>query len=219
MVRLLQARGIRDERVLSAMNNVPRHLFVQKALAVQAYEDTPLPIGFGQSISQPYIVALMSSLLKLKPGLRVLEIGTGSGYQAAVLAQLGCTVFTVECVPELYRETGNLLHSLGFRSIYAFFGDGTLGLPDAAPFDRIIITACGPKIPAPLVEQLDKNGILIAPVGSREHQRLTCLHKSGDHPVAREHDAVIFVDLVGIHGRGTDQRAKSLPSEVGRVFL
>ncbi|MDR2744782.1 MAG: protein-L-isoaspartate O-methyltransferase, partial [Desulfovibrio sp.] len=145
MVRLLQTKGISNPDVLSAMKAVPRHLFVQEALAAQAYEDAPLPIGCGQSISQPYIVALMSELLQVKPGMRVLEIGTGSGYQAAILATLGCTVFTVEYLRDLYRNASSLLRSLGFRAIYPHPGDGTLGLPDAAPFDRIIITACGPE--------------------------------------------------------------------------
>ena len=201
MVRQLQARGIRDPDVLSAMKAVPRHLFVQEALAAQAYEDTPLPIGYGQSISQPYIVALMSELLRVKPGMRVLEIGTGSGYQAAILATLGCTVFTVEYLRDLYRNARSLLYGLGFRAVYSHCGDGTLGLPKAAPFDRIIVTACGPEIPKPLAEQLDENGILLIPTGSRTHQRLKRLRKTGGRPNLEEHEPVVFVDLVGVHGR------------------
>ncbi len=145
----LQARGISDPAVLQAMSIVPRHLFVQEALRVQAYEDTPLPIGYGQTISQPYIVALMSQLLEVEQGMRVLEIGTGSGYQAAVLASMGCTVFTVERMRELYQNTAVLLQQLGLRGIYMQRRDGTLGMPEAAPFDRIIVTAGGPEIPNP----------------------------------------------------------------------
>jgi protein-L-isoaspartate(D-aspartate) O-methyltransferase len=201
MIRQLEARGIRDTRVLSAMLKVPRHLFVQEALASQAYEDTPLPIGHGQSISQPYIVALMSELLHPQPGMRVLEIGTGSGYQAAVLACIGCFVFTMERLRELYYGTSALLRNLGFKDIYTYFGDGTLGLPDAAPFERIIITACGPKIPKPLVDQLDENGILLEPVGSRSRQHLRRLRKVNGSLVEEEIISVSFVDLLGTYGR------------------
>ncbi|MDR2055992.1 MAG: protein-L-isoaspartate(D-aspartate) O-methyltransferase [Desulfovibrio sp.] len=201
MARQLQARGISAPDVLSAVKAVPRHLFVQEALAAQAYEDTPLPIGHGQSISQPYLVALMSELLQLKPGMRVLEIGTGSGYQAAILAALGCTVFTVEHLRDLYRNASSLLRNLGFRTIYPHLGDGTLGLPDAAPFDRIIVTACGPEIPEPLVDQLDENGILLVPVGSRTRQNLKRLRKTGGRLTLEDLDPVVFVDLVGVHGR------------------
>ncbi|MDR3358799.1 MAG: protein-L-isoaspartate(D-aspartate) O-methyltransferase [Desulfovibrio sp.] len=201
MTRQLQARGISDSDVLSAMRTVPRHLFVQEALAAQAYEDAPLPIGYGQSISQPYIVALMSELLQVKPGMRVLEIGTGSGYQAAILAALGCIVFTVEYLRDLYRNARDLLRSLGVGAVYPHLGDGTLGLPDAAPFDRIIVTACGPKIPRPLIDQLDENGILLIPTGSPTRQSLKCLRKTGGRPDLEDLESVAFVDLVGAYGR------------------
>ncbi|CAI3225570.1 Protein-L-isoaspartate O-methyltransferase (EC [Desulfovibrio diazotrophicus] len=197
----LEARGITDCGVLAAMGSVPRHLFVQEALRAQAYEDTPLPIGYGQTISQPYIVALMSQLLEARRGMRVLEIGTGSGYQAAVLASMGCVVFTVERLRELYQSTAPLLRQLGLRSIHMQRRDGTLGVPEAAPFDRIIVTAGGPEVPPPLVDQLDEGGILLIPVGSRPRtQRLLRLRKTQGRVSREDLGPVIFVDLVGDHG-------------------
>lgn len=197
----LEARGISNPAVLAAMAAVPRHLFVQEALRAQAYEDTPLPIGHGQTISQPYIVALMSELLEAERGMRVLEIGTGSGYQAAVLATMGCTVFTVERLRELYQSAGLLLRQLGLRSIHMQRHDGTLGMPDAAPFERIIVTAGGPEIPRPLVDQLDEGGIMLIPVGARPRtQRLMRLRKERGSIRSEDLGSVIFVDLVGDHG-------------------
>lgn len=197
----LEARGISHPGVLAAMGTVPRHLFVQEALRSQAYEDTPLPIGYGQTISQPYIVALMSELLEVDRGMRVLEIGTGSGYQAAVLAAMGCTVFTVERLRELYLNTGALLRQLGLRGIHMQRRDGTLGMPEAAPFERIIVTAGGPEIPRPLVDQLDEGGILLIPVGARPRtQRLMRLRKEQGRIHTEDLGSVIFVDLVGDHG-------------------
>ena len=197
----LEARGITDCGVLAAMGSVPRHLFVQEALRAQAYEDTPLPIGYGQTISQPYIVALMSQLLEARRGMRVLEIGTGSGYQAAVLASMGSVVFTVERLRELYQSTAPLLRQLGLRSIHMQRRDGTLGVPEAAPFDRIIVTAGGPEVPPPLVDQLDEGGILLIPVGSRPRtQRLLRLRKTQGRVSREDLGPVIFVDLVGDHG-------------------
>ncbi|MBQ9453286.1 MAG: protein-L-isoaspartate(D-aspartate) O-methyltransferase [Desulfovibrio sp.] len=197
----LQARGISDPAVLQAMSIVPRHLFVQEALRVQAYEDTPLPIGYGQTISQPYIVALMSQLLEVEHGMRVLEIGTGSGYQAAVLAAMGCTVFTVERMRELYQNTAVLLQQLGLRGIHMQRRDGTLGMPEAAPFDRIIVTAGGPEIPNPLVQQLETGGILLIPVGEKPRkQRLIRIRKEATGIHSEDLGPVIFVDLVGDHG-------------------
>ena len=197
----LQARGISDPAVLQAMSIVPRHLFVQEALRVQAYEDTPLPIGYGQTISQPYIIALMSQLLEVEHGMRVLEIGTGSGYQAAVLAAMGCTVFTVERMRELYQNTAVLLQQLGLRGIHMQRRDGTLGMPEAAPFDRIIVTAGGPEIPNPLVQQLETGGILLIPVGEKPRkQRLIRIRKEATGIHSEDLGPVIFVDLVGDHG-------------------
>ena len=197
----LEARGISDPAVLGAMLAVPRHLFVQEALRSQAYEDTPLPIGYGQTISQPYIVALMTQLLEVQRGMRVLEIGTGSGYQAAVLATLGCTVFTVERMRELYQNTSGLLRQLGLRGIHMQRRDGTLGMPEAAPFDRIIVTAGGPEVPRPLVEQLDEGGIMLIPVGSKPRtQRLVRVCKEQGRVSSEDLGPVVFVDLVGDHG-------------------
>ena len=167
MVRELAARGITDGRVLDAMSRVPRHLFVPEGLRSRAYEDCPLPIGYGQTISQPSTVALMSQMLETSPGMRVLEVGTGSGYQAAVLAAMGCTVYTVERLKELYQSARALLQQLDLRAIHMQRSDGTLGMPAAAPFDRIIVTAGGPQIPRPLLEQLAVDGIMLIPVGAR----------------------------------------------------
>lgn len=201
MVEALVARGISDADVLSAMGQVPRHLFVQEALRAQAYEDTSLPIGYGQTISQPYSVALMTQMLEVRRGMRVLEIGTGSGYQAAILASLGCTVFTVERLRELYLMARALLRQLGLRGIHMQRGDGTLGMPGAAPFERILVTAGGPEIPPPLVEQLEDNGIMLIPIGERPRsQRLIRVRKSQGRVSREDLGPAVFVDLVGNHG-------------------
>lgn len=201
MVRQLAARGITDQNVLAAMSSVPRHLFVQEALRARAYEDTALPIGYGQTISQPSTVAHMTQLLEVFPGCRVLEVGTGSGYQTAVLAALGCAVFTIERLRELYLHTRQLFRYLGLRRVHAQLGDGTLGLPDAAPYDRIIVTAGGPEVPRPLLSQLDDGGILLIPVGTKpRNQRLLRLEKRGNHIGKTDLGPAIFVDLVGDHG-------------------
>ena len=201
MVQELEARGIVDEAVLAAMQSVPRHLFIQEALRAQAYEDTSLPIGYGQTISQPYTVAAMSSYLQVQRGMRVLEIGTGSGYQAAVLAAMGCTVFTVERIRELYLAARELFQGLGIRSIHMRRDDGTLGMSEAAPFDRIIVTAGGPEIPTPLVDQLDIPGIMVIPVGERRRtQHLVRLWKDVDGIHQETLGNAVFVDLVGNHG-------------------
>lgn len=201
MVRELQARGIDDATVLAAMAAVPRHLFVQEGLRAQAYEDTSLPIGCRQTISQPYTVALMSQLLEIERGMRILEIGTGSGYQAAVLASMGCTVFTIERLRELYSAANELLRHLGYRGIHAQRRDGTLGMSEAAPFDRIIVTAGGPEIPQPLVDQLGEGGILLIPVGTRPlTQRLMRLRKEQGRELCEDLGPAMFVDLVGDHG-------------------
>lgn len=197
----LRAQGIDGGAVLAAMRTVPRHLFVQEALRAQAYEDGPLPIGYGQTISQPYVVALMSAALGVQSGMRVLEIGTGSGYQAAVLAAMGCRVYTVERIRELYQATSALLRALGVRNVHMKREDGTLGMAEAAPFDRIIVTAGGPEVPKPLLAQLDDPGILVIPVGARKReQRLLRVHKQGGTSTVEDLGGVIFVDLVGNHG-------------------
>ena len=201
MVRELAARGITDGRVLDAMSRVPRHLFVPEGLRSRAYEDCPLPIGYGQTISQPSTVALMSQMLETSPGMRVLEVGTGSGYQAAVLAAMGCTVYTVERLKELYQSARALLQQLDLRAIHMQRSDGTLGMPAAAPFDRIIVTAGGPQIPRPLLEQLAVDGIMLIPVGARPRtQRLMRIMRRQGRLCSEDLGPAVFVDLVGGHG-------------------
>lgn len=201
MVRELAARGITDGRVLEAMSRIPRHLFVPEGLRSRAYEDCPLPIGYGQTISQPSTVALMSQMLETSPGMRVLEVGTGSGYQAAVLAAMGCTVYTVERLKELYQSARALLQQLDLRAIHMQRSDGTLGMPAAAPFDRIIVTAGGPQIPPPLLEQLAVDGIMLIPVGARPRtQRLTRIMRRQGRLCSKDLGPAVFVDLVGDHG-------------------
>lgn len=192
----LASRDIRDRDVLKAMGEVPRHLFVPGDVRHLAYEDHPLPIGHGQTISQPYIVALMTQLLDLSGNEKVLEIGTGSGYQAAVLSELAGRVYTIEIVPELGRRSKKLLSDLGYENVTVRIGDGYRGWPEAAPFDRIILTASPPKIPEALLNQLSKEeGILVAPEG--EHmQELVTITRKGDS-YEREHQAYVrFVPMV-----------------------
>ena len=161
----ISSRGISDPVVLEAMRNVPRHLFVPEEWRSQAYDDHPLPIGYGQTISQPYIVALMSEELEVSPGDRVLEIGTGSGYQAAVLAEMGMEVFTIEIVPELASRSAETLQATGFDEVAARQGDGYLGWEEQAPFDAIIVTAAPDHLPQPLAGQLASDGRLVIPIG------------------------------------------------------
>ncbi|MDR1856168.1 MAG: protein-L-isoaspartate(D-aspartate) O-methyltransferase [Desulfovibrio sp.] len=197
----IEARGIHDPAVLAAMAAVPRHLFVEDGLRAQAYEDTPLPVGHGQTISQPFVVALMTQALEVSPGMRVLEIGTGSGYQAAVLAAMGCTVFTVERLRELHVEARDLLARIGVKGVHFMRGDGTLGVPAAAPFERILVTAGGPVVPPPLMEQLEEDGLLVIPVGERHgSQRLARLRRHAGEFLAEDLGGVAFVDLIGDHG-------------------
>jgi protein-L-isoaspartate(D-aspartate) O-methyltransferase len=197
----LAGRGITDARVLAVMGELPRHLFVQEALASQAYLDKPLPIGEGQTISQPYIVAYMTQQLMVAPGAKVLEIGTGSGYQAAVLAKLGADVHTVERIPGLCNAARERLLGMGLYNVHVKLDDGTDGWPSAAPFDRIIVTAGGPEVPPPLVEQLAEGGRLVMPVGgARRSQRLLLVEKRCGCPMTSDLCQVAFVDLVGRHG-------------------
>jgi protein-L-isoaspartate(D-aspartate) O-methyltransferase len=161
----IEARGIKDRRVLDTMRKVPRHCFLPLAFRIFAYEDMPLPIGEGQTISQPYVVALMTELLELKGSEKVLEIGTGSGYQAAILAELCQKVYTIEILPGLAKRAQKVLSKLGYKNIQVKCGDGYLGWPEKAPFDAIIVTCAPQKIPPPLIEQLAEGGKLVIPVG------------------------------------------------------
>lgn len=197
----IKARGISNPAVLAAMGKIKRHLFVEEAMQAEAYGDFPLPIGFGQTISQPYVVALMSELLGASPGMKVLEIGTGSGYQAAVLAEMGLDVHSVERIKELHFRTADLLRKMGYYRIFLKLDDGTLGWPEESPFDRIIVTAGGPEVPAPLVEQLADPGIMLIPVGGKQRQQNLIRVEKKDGEITR-HDmgTVSFVDLVGNHG-------------------
>jgi protein-L-isoaspartate(D-aspartate) O-methyltransferase len=198
----LVSRGIHDPRVLAAMRKVPRHLFVDEALQEQAHSDHPLPIGEKQTISQPYIVALMSEALELKGHEKVLEIGTGSGYQAAVLAELANRVFSVERFPALAFRANQVLQKLGYRNVIIRVGDGTLGWPDDAPFDGIVITAGTPKIPQPLVDQLSMGGRLVVPVGDRLSQDLILVQRVPEGINKTDLGGVRFVDLIGKWGWG-----------------
>jgi protein-L-isoaspartate(D-aspartate) O-methyltransferase len=193
----LTRRGIADARVLEAMRRIPRHCFVEEGLAHSAYEDHPLPIGEGQTISQPYIVALMTSLLELTGQEKVLEVGTGSGYQTAVLGALARRVCSIERLPRLAERARNLLESLGVSNVWIRVGNGALGWPDEAPFDRILVAAGGPTVPPPLVEQLAEGGRMILPVGSAEDQVLTVVERTGGEVRSRQVGECKFVKLVG----------------------
>lgn len=196
----LVSRGIRDKAVLDAMRVVPRHYFVDDAMQRMAYDDMALSIGEGQTISQPYMVALMTELLSLTGTERVLEIGTGSGYQAAILAELARGVFTLERIASLAEKAIRRFHDLGYSNIYLKVGDGTLGWPEEAPFDRIIITAASPKIPDPLKEQISENGIIVIPVGSRYSQQLLKITNTKSGFKEEYHTPCVFVPLIGEHG-------------------
>jgi len=196
MVEKIAEMGVRDERVLEVMKKVPRHEFVPANLVEQAYEDGPLPIGEGQTISQPYVVAYMTELLRLGPGHRVLEIGTGSGYQAAVLAELAGEIYTIEIIPELGKRAAATFERLGYDNVYSRIGDGYQGWPEAAPFDAIIVTAAAPRVPEPLIEQLADGGRMVIPVG-RHGQDVTLVTKRGDRIDRQRLLPVIFVPMTG----------------------
>jgi protein-L-isoaspartate(D-aspartate) O-methyltransferase len=196
----LITRGIKDQRVLDAMRRVPRHLFVDSSDKDSAYDDMALPIGEGQTISQPYMVAAMTELLGLTGTEKVLEIGTGSGYQAAVLAELSGDVFTIERIAPLAEKAKEKFRSLSYLNIHVKIDDGTLGWPEEAPFDRIITTAGAPEIPAPLVDQLAEGGVLVIPVGDLYSQQLLKYTKTGGKPVVEYHTPCVFVSLVGQYG-------------------
>lgn len=195
----IEARDVTDEDVLEAMRTVPRHMFVPSDYLGMAYNDHPLPIGYGQTISQPYIVAWMTELLELKPGEKVLEIGTGSGYQAAVLAELdGVKVYTIEIVPELAETAANRLEELGYSEVEVMQGDGYYGWPEHAPFDAIIVTAAPDHLPAPLVEQLAEGGRLVIPIGPPGgYQSLWKFVREGEGVTAYNMGGVRFVPFTG----------------------
>ena len=193
-------RGVRDPRVLEAMRQVPRHCFVPPEYEAMAYSDGPLPIGQGQTISQPYIVALMSEMLELEGDETVLEVGTGSGYQAAVLAQLARTVHTIERHAALVEKAEQVLQALGVRHVVVHLGDGTLGLPRYAPYQAIMVTAASPVVPPPLLEQLADCGRLVIPVGGHGSQVLERWRRFGDTFDQEQILPVAFVPLRGAHG-------------------
>ncbi len=196
----IAARGVGDEQVLAAMRRVPRHLFVPAEVRGSAYSDYPLPIGHGQTISQPYIVAMMTSLLQIQPDDHLLEIGSGSGYQAAVLGILAREVISIERIPEVAQLARKNLADAGITNVTVVIGDGTLGFPGGAPYDGVLITAATPSIPSPLVEQLAEGGRIVAPVGSRDLQELVRLTRKG-HDLTRESfGGVVFVPLLGEYG-------------------
>jgi protein-L-isoaspartate(D-aspartate) O-methyltransferase len=199
--RQLRGRDITSPDVLTAMSKVPRHLFVPPEMRDFSYQDSPLPIGYGQTISQPYIVALMSQLLSLKPGEKILEIGTGSGYQAAVLAEMGAEVFTVEIVPELGRQSATLLDKLGYDGVKVKTGDGYGGWPEHAPFDGIIVTCAPTAIPEPLKEQLAEGGRMVIPAGESNRQKLYLLRKQNGDIVQQSIIDVRFVPMVDPMGK------------------
>jgi protein-L-isoaspartate(D-aspartate) O-methyltransferase len=199
LVKKLASKGIRSEAVLKALGQVPRHLFFDEALLSHAYEDKAFPIGEGQTISQPYTVAFQTEKLEIQPGDKVLEIGTGSGYQAAVLLEMGAKVFTIEYNKNLYERTRAFLPKLGYQPHF-FFGDGSRGLPSKAPFDKILVTAGAPVIPRALTDQLADGGILIIPVGGREQQKMVRIRKVKGVLQHEQFENFAFVPLLGEGG-------------------
>jgi protein-L-isoaspartate(D-aspartate) O-methyltransferase len=198
--RQIEARGICNSLVLAAMREIPRHVFIPPPYDQSAYDDKPLPIGNGQTISQPYIVALMTELLCPEPSDNVLEIGAGSGYQAAVLSRLVNKLTTMERIPAVATLARNNLTSLGIQNVEVIDGDGTQGYLQNAPYDGIMVTAATPEIPKALTDQLSEGGRLVAPVGGRDIQELVTLEKQGDLLIPEHHGGVRFVPLIGKHG-------------------
>ena len=192
----LRVRGISDPRVLDAMLRVPRHEFVLAPYRAQAYEDHPLPIGDDQTISQPYIVAIMLEYLQLMPTDKVLEVGTGSGYATALLAELAAEVFSIERHPALAEKARDVLNKIGYKNVQVLAGDGTLGLPAYAPFDAILVSAAAPDLPQPLIAQLSHSGRMIIPVGTDDSQQLQFIRMVDGNPVVTSRELVRFVPLV-----------------------
>jgi protein-L-isoaspartate(D-aspartate) O-methyltransferase len=196
----IAARGVLDPRLLAVMGSVSRHRFVSSDELAWAYSDGPLPIGQGQTISQPYIVALMTELLELGPTDRVLEVGTGCGYQAAVLGELAAEVHTVEVIPQLAMQAGKTLSDLGYTNVHVHTDDGSLGWPEAAPYDGILVAAAAPEVPQPLLDQLAEGGQLVIPVGSRSVQQLEVWRRTGQEFNRQVNLEVCFVPLRGKFG-------------------
>jgi protein-L-isoaspartate(D-aspartate) O-methyltransferase len=192
-------RGVADPRVLDAMRRVPRHRFVEEALRERAYGDYPLPIGEGQTISQPFMVGRMTELLRLTGREKVLEIGTGSGYQAAVLSRCVARVCTVERLPRIAARARLLLEELGYTNVWVRTANGTFGWPDEAPFDRILVAAGGPSVPPPLFEQLAEGGLMVMPVGGADGQKLQLIEKVRGEMRVTEDSGCVFVPLIGKH--------------------
>lgn len=199
LVKKLREKGIHDEAVLAAIGKVPRHVFFENALIDHAYQDKAFPIGEGQTISQPYTVAFQSEKLEIRPGDKVLEIGTGSGYQACILLELGAKVYTIEYNRKLHEIVKSFLPSLGYKP-YFFYGDGSKGLPSKAPFDKIIVTAGAPVVPTALTDQLAEGGILVIPVGGRDKQSMLQVRKEKGKLIKKEFANFAFVPLLGEQG-------------------
>jgi protein-L-isoaspartate(D-aspartate) O-methyltransferase len=201
----LRRRGVRNERVLDAMTRVPRHQFVPDRYQAQAYEDHPIPIGFGQTISQPYIVALMLEALSLQPTDTVLEVGTGSGYQTALLAELAAHVYSIERHAPLAENAARILRSLGYTNATVLVGDGSKGVPHHAPFDAIIVSAAAPRLPAALFLQLAKGGRMIVPVGPPDAQELQLVRQQDGRPLVSHLEGCRFVPLIEGEGYSVDE--------------
>lgn len=202
LVRIVEGKGITDKNVLLALGKVPRHYFFDKAFLEHAYQDKAFPIGEGQTISQPFTVAFQTQLLEIQKGDKVLEIGTGSGYQACILMEMGAEVYTIEYIKKLYERTKKFLPSMGYKPHF-FCGDGTKGLPAFSPFDKIIITAAAPTLPQPLIDQLGIGGKMVIPVGDNNLQRMIKVTKKSENKISKEYfDYFSFVPLVGKFGWG-----------------
>lgn len=199
LVKILEKKGISDPHVLQAIGKVPRHVFFDNALLEHAYQDKAFPIGEGQTISQPYTVAFQTEKLEIKPGDKVLEIGTGSGYQACILLELGAQVYTIEYNKKLYDKAKSFLPRIGYKPWF-YLGDGSKGLPAKAPFDKILVTAGAPVVPEALISQLADNGVLVIPVGNREKQRMVRIRKKNGRLTKEEFDYFSFVPLLGEKG-------------------
>jgi protein-L-isoaspartate(D-aspartate) O-methyltransferase len=196
----LRARGIRDERVLAAMGKVPRENFIAPEYEREAYADNPIPIGSGQTVSQPYMVAAMVEALGVQPSDRVLEVGTGTGYEAAVLGELAAEVWTIERHADLADRARQILLALGYGNVHVVYGDGSLGLPQQAPFNRILVAAGAPKAPPSLIAQLAEGGTMAVPVGNRVEQQLQVVSKIGGEVITSRQVLCCFVPLVGAEG-------------------